>query len=136
MLPCRQFLRFALVGVIATATHYGFYLLLQTCINVNAAYTVGYALSFVANFYLTAWFTFHSRPSWRKAAGFAGAHTANYFLHMLLLNVFLWAGISKVYAPVPVYAIAVPVNFLLVRFVFRHGQREPTRRNGHTKGYK
>lgn len=123
MLPYRQFLRFALVGVTATALHYGLYLLLQPFINVNVAYTLGYVLSFVANFYLTAWFTFRSRPSWRKAVGFAGAHGVNYLLHMLLLNVFLWAGVPRALAPVPVFAIAVPVNFLLVRFVFRQGGR-------------
>lgn len=53
-----EFVRFILVGVFATALHYGIYLLLQRLINVNIAYTLGYALSFIANFYLTAYFTF------------------------------------------------------------------------------
>lgn len=114
-----EFVRFVLVGVFATALHYGLYYLLQPFINVNIAYTVGYVLSFIANFYLTAYFTFGRQPSWQKAFGFGGAHLVNYLLHIGLLNLFLGLGISKPLAPVPVFAIAIPVNFLLVRFVFK-----------------
>jgi putative flippase GtrA len=111
------------VGIVATALHYGIYYLLQRFINVNVAYTAGYALSFVANFYLTAYFTFSRRPSWRKAFGFGGAHLVNYLLHLFLLNLFLFLGLSKPIAPLPVFAIAIPVNFLLVRYVFTKWQR-------------
>ncbi|MBQ8673414.1 MAG: GtrA family protein [Bacteroides sp.] len=114
-----EFLRFALVGGLCTVLHYLLYRLLQHLLGVNVAYTVGYLLSFVANFYLTAFFTFRRRPSWRKAFGFGGAHLANYLLHILLLNLFLLLGVPKAWAPLPVFAIAIPVNFLLVRFVFR-----------------
>lgn len=115
-----EFIRFTLVGILATALHYGFYYLLQTFINVNIAYATGYLLSFIVNFYLTAYFTFGTRPSWKKAVGFSGAHLVNFLIHMLLLNLFLWAGISQTWAPLPVFAIAIPVNFILIRFVFKH----------------
>lgn len=115
-----EFVRFVMVGIIATALHYGLYFALQHLINVNIAYAIGYTLSFIANFYLTSYFTFGKKPSWGKAFGFGGAHLVNFLLHMGLLNLFLWLGVSKALAPVPVFAIAIPVNFLLVRFVFRH----------------
>ncbi|RHE88663.1 GtrA family protein [Bacteroides stercoris] len=114
-----EFIRFVMVGVLATALHYGIYFLLQRFINVNIAYTLGYALSFIANFYLTAYFTFGKKPSWSKAFGFGGAHLFNYLLHIGLLNTVLWLRLSKTLAPIPVFAIAIPVNFLLVRFVFK-----------------
>lgn len=118
------FIRFVMVGTLATAIHYGLYFLLQFVIEVNIAYTTGYLLSFVANFYLTAYFTFHSRPSWGKAFGFGGAHLCNYLLHMGLLNLFLYLGLSKPLAPIPVFAIAIPTNFLMVKFVFRKKKTE------------
>jgi putative flippase GtrA len=121
----RQFFRFVVVGILATALHYGVYYLLQRFIYVNVAYTLGYVVSFVANFYLTAYFTFARRPSWRKAFGFGGAHLVNYLLHIVLLNLFLAMGISKPLAPLPVFAIAIPVNFLLVRYVFTRTKRTP-----------
>lgn len=114
-----EFIRFVLVGTFATALHYGLYFLLQRIINVNIAYTLGYALSFITNFYLTARFTFGKKPSWGKAFGFGGAHLVNYLLHIVLLNLALWVGISQTLAPIPVFAIAIPINFLLVRFVFK-----------------
>lgn len=118
-----EFIRFAIVGVVATALHYGLYFMLQQVINVNAAYSIGYIVSFIANFYLTAFFTFRKKPSWKKAIGFGGAHLVNYLLHMGLLNLFLGLGLSKPLAPIPVFAIAIPVNFLLVRFVFKYKGR-------------
>jgi putative flippase GtrA len=47
-----------------------------------------------------------------------GAHVVNWLLQLALLNTFLWMGVSKEWAPIPVFVISVPVNFLLVRFVF------------------
>ena len=49
----KEFIRFGVVGVLATALHYGIYYFLQSFINVNVAYTTGYVISFIVNFYLT-----------------------------------------------------------------------------------
>lgn len=46
---------------------------------------------------------------------------------MGLLNFFVWMGLSAEMAPVGVYAVSIPVNFLLVRFVFKHFKREKTK---------
>ena len=115
-----EFIRFGIVGGLSTALHYGIYYLLQLYINVNIAYTIGYILSFVGNFFLTSYFTFGTAPSWKKLVGMMGAHGVNYLLHIALLNLFLWIGVAQQWAPIPVFAIAIPVNFILVRFVFKH----------------
>ena len=115
-----EIVRFGIVGVGATVLHYGIYYLLQQFINVNIAYTIGYILSFIANFYATAYFTFASVPSWKKLFGMGAAHGVNYLLHIVLLNIFLYIGIAKEWAPLPVFVIVIPVNFVLVRFVFKH----------------
>lgn len=114
-----EIIRFGIVGVIATALHYGIYWLLQHIINVNVAYTVGYFLSFVVNYLLSAKFTFKKKKSVKNGFGFGSAHLFNYFLQLGLLNLFIWLGVDKTLAPVPVYCIAIPTNFLIVRFVFR-----------------
>ena len=112
-------LRFVLVGTAATALHYATYWLLRACVPLSVAYTLGYAVSFVANFYITAWFTFRQSPSWRRAVGFSGAHLTNYLLHMGCFNLFLWLGVPPPWAPLPVFAVVVPINYLLVRTVFK-----------------
>lgn len=118
-----EFIRFGLVGGLATALHYGIYYGLKSAMDVNVAYSIGYVLSFIVNFYLTSYFTFRTSPSWKKLAGMSGAHLINFGLHLILLNIFLYLGISKTWAPVPVFAVAIPVNFLLLRFVFKHKKR-------------
>ena len=60
-----EIIRFGLVGTTAAAIHYGTYWLLQHYIDVNIAYTVGYVVSFMVNYYLSARFTFREK---RKAA--------------------------------------------------------------------
>lgn len=119
-----EILRFGIVGCVATAIHYLIYWLLNKWINVNIAYTIGYATSFVCNFFLTSYFTFKKKASLKRGLGFGGAHLCNYLLQMLLLNLFIWFGVKKDLAPIPVYAIAIPVNFLMVRFVFKHNEKE------------
>lgn len=114
-----EILRFGIVGVVATVLHYVIYWILQHWINVNVAYTIGYFLSFIANYFLSAQFTFREKTTTRNGIGFAGAHLFNYLFQMVLLNIFLWLGVSKALAPLPVYCIAVPVNFILVKTVFK-----------------
>ena len=114
-----EMIRFAVVGTISTAINYVIYWILQHWINVNVAYTIGYALSFRVNYWLSAHWTFKEKTSAKNGIGFSGAHVFNYGLHIVLLNFFLWLGLSNELAPLGVYAIAVPTNFLLVRYVFR-----------------
>lgn len=115
-----ELIRFGVVGTISTAIHYGIYWVLMHWMNVNVAYTIGYILSFLVNYYLSAHYTFKEKTSAKNGIGFGGAHLTNYLLHMVLLNFFLWLGLSPELAPIAVYAIAVPTNFVLVRFVFKH----------------
>ena len=114
-----EFIRFVIVGVIATIIHYGVYYLLKSHVNVNVSYTIGYVVSWLFNLFLTMKFIFHSVFSWKKTIGFAGSHTVNYVLHMLFLNLFLWLGFSITLASLPTYCCVVPINFVLVRTVFK-----------------
>lgn len=115
----KEFIRFGLVGVLATSLNYGIYLLLIIHLSINTSYTIGYILSFALNFLFTAHFTFKTKPSLKKGIGFGISHLINYGLQLSLLNLFIQLHISKSIAPIPVYLIAVPINFLLVRHVFK-----------------
>ena len=115
----REAIRFCIVGVLATIVHYGIYLLLKGVINVSVAYTIGYVISFIGNFVLTNVYTFKTQATAKKGIGFVICHVINYLLHIGLLNVFIWMGVPSSIAPIPVYCIVVPVNFLLVRKVVK-----------------
>ena len=122
-----EFIRFAIVGTIATGIHYGIYMLLVWMNDIgedeklytNISYSIGYVISWLCNFYLSAHFTFREKTSVKRGIGFALSHGVNYLLHLIFLNFFLWLGVSEAWAPIPVFCIVIPINFLLVRFVFK-----------------
>lgn len=120
-----EFVRFCIVGTVATALHYGIYIAIIKGFDIegeiwtNVAYTVGYVLSWFVNLFLTARFTFREKVTVKRGFGFAASHGINYLLHMLFLNIFLAVGLSEEIAPLFVFAIVIPVNFILVRVVFK-----------------
>lgn len=115
-----QFLRFVLVGGTATVIHYTIYLALgKIGVLLNIAYTIGYFSSFIFNFYASNYFTFKAKPSARGGIRFMGAHIVNYLLQIVLLNLYLRIGVPQVVAPVGVFAIAIPINFILVRIALK-----------------
>lgn len=120
-----EFLRFCFVGVLATGIHYGIYLLLIKTIQqegniwINLAYLIGFVCSWFCNLWMTAKITFKTHVSLKRGIGFAVTHGINYLLHVLFLNIFLAIGITEQFAPIPVYCCVVPINFILVRTVFK-----------------
>lgn len=118
----KEFLRFGLVGILATLIHYGIYLILNLVIASWIAYSIGYGISFLCNFYLSSVFTFKEKATFKKGIGFGISHGINYLLHIVLLSLFLKLGIKEELAPIPVFTIAIPINFILIRFVFKSGK--------------
>lgn len=114
-----EIIRFGIVGVIATIIHYGIYLVLNLIIVSWIAYSIGYGISFLGNFFLSNKFTFKTKPTIKKGMGFGLSHFINYLLQVILLNIFIKLGIPDKYAPIPIFCIAVPINFLMVRFVLK-----------------
>ncbi len=114
-----EVVRFGVVGVAAVLIQYGVYLLLVLFMNHNISMTLGYIISFIFNFIASTHYTFRVKANAKRGAGFALSHVINYFMQIAMLNVFIWLGISKQIAPIPMFGICVPVNFLLVRFFLK-----------------
>ncbi len=118
-----ELFRFGIVGVTAMVIHYGIYFLLLPLMDKNIAYTIGYFLSFLCNFLMSSYFTFRVPPTWRRLFRFAGSHGINYFVYLGLFNVCCWLGVPDKWAPLPVYLVAVPISFLLVRYAMKKRQK-------------
>ena len=114
-----EVMRFAVVGVLATLIQYGVYWALLHWLAPTVAMTVGYAVSFAFNFIASTRYTFRVKASARRGAGFVLSHAVNYVLQMAMLNLFIWTGVAKQWAPIPMFCVCVPVNFLLVRFFLK-----------------
>ena len=113
--------RFGVVGIVATLIQYGVYYLFNQCMGWGAtiSITIGYVVSVVCNFFLSNYFTFKTRPTLKKGIGFAMSHCLNYVLQIFFLNLYIHWGIAQSWAPLPMFATVVPINFLLVRFVLK-----------------
>ncbi len=114
-----EVLRFGVVGVVATLLQLVIYWILLPWSSVPVANTVGYAVSFVFNFMASTRYTFRVKANARRGVGFALSHLINYLLQMATITLFVWLGVPEKWAPIPMFAVCVPVNFLLVRFVLK-----------------
>lgn len=114
-----EIVRFALVGGLATVLQYAFYVIFVNVVHVRAVPSsmISYALSFIVNFFLSSYFTFHSRPNAKKGIGFTLSHLFNMGLQTGLVAIFKGI-VGPTLALLPAMAICIPVNYLLVRFAF------------------
>ncbi|MBD5326633.1 MAG: GtrA family protein [Bacteroides sp.] len=115
-----EIIRFALVGGIATLLQYLFYLMFVVAFAVQpeVSTVLSYGLSFIANFFLSNYFTFRTQPNKKKTVSFAVSHLINLGLQTLLVWVFCHVMPSQ-YALIPAMAICIPCNFVLVRFALK-----------------
>ena len=115
----RELFRFIVPGTIITVIHYSIYLALSNFLSLNIAYTTGFIISFVCNFLLSNYYTFKTKPSVKNAIRFCGSHVINYLLQISCFNLFIFLGVPKAYAPMPVWIVILPINFLLVRMALK-----------------
>lgn len=112
-----EILRFAIVGGLATVIQYVVYVVFVNAVKVPAVPStmISYAISFICNFFLSNYFTFHTRPNAVKGLGFALSHLLNMGLQVGLVAIFKGL-VGNTLALLPAMAICIPVNYLLVRF--------------------
>lgn len=126
-----QAVRFGLVGVVNTATYYGMYLLFLRWLPYLVAHVAAFALSTVGSFLLNCWFTYRTRPTWRKFLLFPLTTAANFVITtggVYVLVDLLHTGDRA--APLMAAAAAVPITFVLSRTIMlgqdtEHGRGMP-----------
>lgn len=110
-----ELVRFGLTGALAVALHYGVYIALLRPLGATWAYVAGYGVSFIFNYFGSSLFTFRSRPTCGRALRFLACHVFNFLFQLLLFRFGQWQGMAEKLIPAFVLAVAVPVNYLLVR---------------------
>ena len=115
-----EVIRFALVGGFCTLLQYGMYVVFLHSVGVPAVVStmISYAISFVANFLLSSFFTFHSDPNAKKGLAFAASHLVNMGMQTGLVAIFKGI-VGPTLALLPALAICVPLNYFMVRFAFK-----------------
>ncbi|MFJ8163256.1 GtrA family protein [Streptomyces sp. NPDC096136] len=117
-----QIFRFALVGGVNTGTFFGIYLLLHPWMPYFAAYTLAFLLSMVGSFFMNTYFTYRTRPTWKKFLLFPLTNVTNYVIQSVGLYALVsWAGMDTRIAPLVAAVVAIPFTFLLSRRILIPG---------------
>ncbi|MFE2584457.1 GtrA family protein [Streptomyces sp. NPDC059378] len=119
----RQIVTFAVIGVINTATYYGFYLLFLVSLPYLAAHVFAFLLSMTGSFFLNARFTYRTRPTWRKFLLFPLTNAANFLI--TTAGVYVIVDVlhqGSRFAPLAASMAAVPVTFVVSRWVMSPGR--------------
>lgn len=115
----KEIIRFGITGVVSTVVTYLVYYICLTFANPAIAFLIGYFIAFIVNYIMTLTFTFKVKASAKNGAGFIISNIINFLLCELFLNIFISIGVAKQWAPIPMYAVCIPINFFLVRFVMK-----------------
>ncbi|MBD5204720.1 MAG: GtrA family protein [Bacteroidales bacterium] len=114
-----EIIRFGLVGGLATIVQYGLYVVFVNAVGVRAVPStlISYSISFVLNYILSSYFTFHKRPTAQNGLGFTLSHLVNMGLQTGFVAIFKGL-VGPTLALLPALAICIPTNYFLVRFAF------------------
>ncbi|MER5869307.1 GtrA family protein [Streptomyces sp. NPDC002044] len=117
-----QILRFGLVGAVNTGTFYLLYLLLHPWMPYFAAYTLAFLLAMVGSFFMNTYFTYRTRPSWKKFLLFPLTNVTNYVVQSVgLYALVTWAGLGTRIAPLVAAVVAIPFTYLISRKILVPG---------------
>lgn len=116
-----EIMRFCMVGGIATAVQYGIYVVFVDAVHVKAVPStlISYGISFVLNYLLSSYFTFHKKPTAHNMIGFVASHLINMGMQTGMVAIFKGI-VGNTLALLPALAICIPLNYLMVRFAFNN----------------
>ncbi|MFD0025973.1 glycosyltransferase [Streptomyces sp. NPDC058382] len=122
----RQFLTFAMIGVVNTAVYLAVYATLNHWIPYLAAHVIGYCVSVVGSFLLNSYITCRTSPTWRAFVRFPLSSLVNLVLSGALLYVGVsHLGMGKNIAALAAGILATPFSFLIARWAITSGAAVP-----------
>lgn len=129
----RSAARFVLVGALGTGVQYGIYYLLlmvfqrqwpDVGILTSLAFTVGFVVEMVCNYFLTSYYTFRVKPSLKNIGGFLIGRALNYVIQLLFLHTMIWLQISEEWAGIIAIMLAGVINYFVLLPFFRQQKKE------------
>ena len=128
----RSAVRFVLVGALGTGLQYGIYYMLfgvfqqhwpEVMILTSLAFTIGFVMEMICNYFLTSFYTFRVRPNWKNAGGFLVGRALNYVIQLILLNCLIWLHMSEEWAGIAAIALAGVINYFVLLPFYKDNKR-------------
>lgn len=130
----RSAVRFVCVGTFGTALqyaiYYGFLALFdvvwaESTLRVTTAFTLGFCIEMIVNYFLTSFYTFRTRPSVKNAGGFMLGRLVNYLIQVGFLHILIACTLSEELSGIVAIMLAGVVNyFVLVPFYSRNKEQK------------
>lgn len=114
----KQILRFSITGILSTFLMFCLYIGLYQLINYQYAYLIAYSISVIALYFMNLKFVFHKKASLLSFFKFPLIYLVQYLAGAVSLEFIVNLGFSKIFAPLLIIIILLPVTFLLNRVVF------------------
>ena len=121
-----------LVGALGTGLQYGIYYMLlgvfqqhwpEVMILTSLAFTIGFVMEMICNYFLTSFYTFRVRPNWKNAGGFLVGRALNYVIQLILLNCLIWLHMSEEWAGIAAIALAGVINYFVLLPFYKDNKR-------------
>ncbi|MEL3970801.1 GtrA family protein [Rossellomorea oryzaecorticis] len=115
-----QFWKFVIVGFINTFNYYILYLLFFHLLDWHymAAHIISFVISMVGSFYLNSYFTYRTKPTFRKFIQFPMTYVVNILISTLAMWVFVdLLALSENVAPLLSSALAIPFTFVISKII-------------------
>lgn len=113
-----EWLRFAGVGVVNTATYYVVFLTLHQVMPYLVAHVLAFAVCIVVSFFLNCAFTFHVSPTWRRFIRFPLSNLTTFIVMTLGVSVLVEeVGADPNVAALVSALVAVPVSYVISRML-------------------
>lgn len=118
----REFITFAIVGVINTATYYGFYLVGLK--GLGLAYMISHfsavILSMIISFFLNSYVTYKVKPTLKKFLMYPLTQLVNIAVTAILLYILVdGLHVNSSIAPLAALIVTVPVTFVVTGKVLK-----------------
>lgn len=115
----QSFLRFVIVGVINTLNYYLIYILLLS-LNVPyiGSHSIAFGISMIGSFYLNCYFTYKTKPTFKKFFQFPLTYVVNYsvttsslyiIVDLLHMNIFI--------APLISFILPIPFTYIVSKWI-------------------
>lgn len=78
-------------------------------------FIIGYILSMILSFFLNTYFTFHEKPTWKKALKFPLSYIPNFIIQYAVVWIFTSLAWNNTLAYLFAAVIGIPITFLTMK---------------------
>lgn len=117
-----EVIRFIIVGVMNTANYYFLYLIFLHLLSLPylIAHILAFLISMVGSFFLNSYFTYRTKPTWKKFMQFP----LTYVVNITVTTTSIWLlvdvlGLNENISPLLASLIAIPFTFIISKKILK-----------------